>query len=289
MDREARLARSASKKALAAIGALLVVEIYVGLAFNSIALIADGLDKALDIVGSLVVFLGLMFAPRPADATHPYGHAKIESLTSLVIALLLFVTAFGVTLEAARRFYTAEEVHGSAVTIVVAIASIAISAGLAKYKIDVGRKTRSTSLVADGYNSRSDAYQAGAVLVGLVAVSFGFPLGDPIAAMVIVGLLLKTGIDVLRGAYPALLDVSPGKEFVNRVQEIASTVDGVRSTHKIRARTVGRGVQIDMHIIVSGHIAIEEAHDIAHQVEAKLKAHLPEIESLLIHTEPPEP
>ena len=142
-------------------------------------------------------------------------------------------------------------------------------------------------MIADAHNSMSDLYASIAIVVGLFAVAFQFPLGDPIAALVVVGFIVLAATKIFRGAYPPLLDTSPGEDYTLRVKRIAEKVDGVVACHAVRARSDGRAIHLDMHIEVQRGTKIEAAHNVAHRVEKEIKRRLKEVGTIMIHTEPP--
>ena len=287
MEKQAAEARRAAKLSIVATSGMIAVEATVGLVFSSIALVADAIDKVVDIASTSVVLLGLVYALRPPDVKHPYGHAKLENLTSLVVGSLILVSAFIIGSEAIRRVVEGPTIKFSFFLLFVAVASVFTNYFLARYKRRVGEKTSSSSLVADAHNSMSDMYASVAVVVGLLAVAFQFPLGDPIGALAVLGLIALAAVRIFRGAYPPLLDTSPGEDYALRVKRIAERVEGVVACHAVRARDDGRAVHLDMHIEVQRGTKIEAAHNVAHAVETEIKRRLKEVGTIIIHTEPP--
>lgn len=287
MEKQAADARRAAKFSIMVTVGLIAIEASVGLVFSSIALVADAIDKIVDVASTSVVLLGLIFALRPPDLKHQYGHAKLESLTSLTVGSLLLVSAVVIGSEAVRKVVEGPTIRFSFFLLLVAVASVFTNYFLARYKRHVGEKTSSSSLVADAHNSMSDLYSSVAVVVGLLAVAFQFPLGDPLAALAVVSLIVLAAIKIFRGAYPPLLDTSPGEDYTLRVKRIAERVKGVVACHAVRARDDGREVHLDMHIEVQHGTKIETAHDVAHAVEKEIKRRLKEVGTVIVHTEPP--
>ncbi|MFQ5762939.1 MAG: cation diffusion facilitator family transporter, partial [Candidatus Bathyarchaeia archaeon] len=280
-------ARRAAKLGIAVTGSLAAVEAVLGLTFGSIAIVADATHAAIDMASTVVVLLGLIYAARPPDSVHPYGHAKLEMLTSLGVGLMLLLSAFLIGYEAVDRLISPREMRFSFALLGVAGAAAVVNLFLARYKMRVGKESHCPSLVADGHHSESDLWASVAVIVGLTAVVFNFPMGDALAALAVVGFIVMTAGKIFRGAYPALLDASPGDDYLKELSRLACCVDGVVACHAVRARTDGRCIHVDMHIEVTEGTRIEDAHAVTHAVERRIREEISGIGTVLIHTEPP--
>jgi|YNPBryantNP2012_1023418.scaffolds.fasta_scaffold00110_20 cation diffusion facilitator family transporter len=262
------------------------VKLGVGYWTRSLSLIADGFDSVFDSATNIIGLVGVSLAARPADQDHPYGHRKAETLTAMVIASLLFLTTWELIRSAVERL-----LHPSLITTEVNIwsfaalaASILVHLTVVWYELNAGRRLQSDVLVADALHTRADIFVSLSVMGGLIAVRLGYPLADPILALVVALLIAKIGVDIIRESSPTLMDhvVVP----VDRVEQIALSVPGVVSCHRVRSRGHEGDVYADLHIRVDPALSTEQAHAIAHEVQHRLIKERPDVHDVTIHVEP---
>ena len=267
---------------------LAVAKIIAGLAGHSTAVVADGCESAGDVFSSGFVLLGLTLAAKPADEDHPYGHGRIETLTGLLIGLLL--TAAGVLISAASFEHLGQarppiEVFVIAPLIISAVAK----SGLATYKFRHGKKLRSASLTADAWNDAMDILSA---LAALAAV--GLTLADPVRFLdadriggIAVGLIVVfTGVRVARDTALQLIDTMPDPQRMDEIRATAATVAGVRGVEKCFARKTGLRYHVDLHLEVDPDMTVRRSHEIAHNVQLRIKEKLDWVADVLVHVEP---
>ena len=266
---------------------LAVAKIIAGLAGHSTAVVADGCESAGDVFSSGFVLLGLTLAAKPADEDHPYGHGRIETLTGLLIGLLL--TAAGVLISAASFEHLGQarppiEVFVIAPLIISAVAK----SGLATYKFRHGKKLRSASLTADAWNDAMDILSA---LAALAAV--GLTLADPVRFLdadriggIAVGLIVVfTGVRVARDTALQLIDTMPDPQRMDEIRATAATVAGVRGVEKCFARKTGLRSHVDLHLEVDPDMTVRRSHEIAHNVQLRIKEKLDWVADVLVHVE----
>jgi cation diffusion facilitator family transporter len=258
----------------------------VGYWTGALSLIADGLDSVFDAAANVIGLVGIYYAARPADEDHPYGHRKAETMTALIIALLLFLTTWELLQSAFAHLQDPAQIDAEVNNWSFAslIVSIIVHIGVSVYELNAGRRLHSDVLVADALHTRADIFVSIAVMGGLVAVRLGYPIADPILAIIIAGVIAKIGIDIIRESSPTLMDKTavPAKRLV----EIALSVPGVLSSHQVRSRGHDTAVYVDLHIQVDPNLSTEEAHTIAHKVQTRLRDVYPNIEDVTIHAEP---
>jgi cation diffusion facilitator family transporter len=258
----------------------------VGYLTNSLSLIADGYDSVFDSASNVIGLVGIYLAARPADKEHPYGHRKVETMTALMVAGLLFLTTWELIMGAVGRLRDPSLMHAEVnVWSFGALAvSIAIHLGVVWYELRAGRRLHSDFLVADALHTRADIFVSLSVVGGLIAVKLGFPLADPILAMVVALMIAKIGIDIIRESSPTLMDgvMMPPDE----VERIALSMPGVLACHRVRSRGHGGAVYADLHIQVNPDMSTEQAHAIAHEVQYRLHASSPSLADVTIHVEP---
>lgn len=263
-----------------------VAKLAVGYWTGSLSLIADGFDSVFDSASNVVGLVGIYLAARPADEDHPYGHRKAETMTALVISSLLFLTTWELIQSAVERLRDPSLIVAkvNVWSFAALLLSIAVHVIVVWYELREGRKLHSDVLVADALHTRADIFVSLSVIGGLIAVRLGFPLADPILALIISLVIAKIGIDIIREGSPALMDkvvVSP-----EEIKEIALSVPGVLLCHKVRSRGHETAVYIDLHISVAPSTPIARAHQIAHRVQGRLRERVPYLQDATIHIEP---
>lgn len=258
----------------------------VGYWTGSLSLIADGFDSVFDAASNAVGLVGVYLAAQPPDESHPYGHRKAETMTALVIAAILFVTTWELIKSAIQRLRNPALIQ-TEVTVWSFAAlgvSILIHVIVVSYELRAGRRLGSDVLVADALHTRADILVSLSVVGGLVAVRLGYPLADPIVTLIISLFIVKIGIDIIRESSPTLMDRA--KVPAQEAEEIALSVPGVISCHKVRSRGHEQAVYVDLHIQVDPSLDTARAHAIAHQVEQRLHHRRPDIQDVTIHIEP---
>jgi len=262
------------------------VESLAGLLFGSVAFVAAGVDALADTVTSVGVIVGLRVSKRPPDAEHLYGHRQAETLASMALAVVLFLAGIRVAYSAVERLYLGAAVQATLELSLFGVLAIFLLGALANKKIRTGRQTGNLSVVADGYHTLSDSASALAVLVGLIFVRQGYPQVDPIIALGISVLITWWSLRIGRDALNILMGVSPGPEVMANIREVCRSVPGVIDCHRCRARRVGSRILADLHVLVDPEMSIEDAHEIATQVERRLKAKVKGLASVVVHVEP---
>jgi len=261
------------------------LKLVAGYMFGSIGMVADGFHSFFDASSNIVGLVGLGIAMRPPDSSHPYGHMKFETLAAVGVAVLLFATCFEVLQRAYGQF-----VNGVTPTRVTAVGfgvmcvSVAVNIFVTRYEAKKGRELKSDFLIADAGHTKSDVFASLSVMVGMAAVGLGYPLADPIAALVIAALIARVGFGIIKTSADVLCDaavIEPGE-----VEALCMTVEGVRHCHHIRSRGREDEVMIDLRVHVDAGLTTAEAHEIAHRVEDKIKRFVPGVIEVVVHIEP---
>jgi cation diffusion facilitator family transporter len=268
-------------------GALALVKISAGLIGRSTAVVADGFESAGDVFASGFVLLGLTLAAKPADENHPYGHGRAETLTGLVIGLVLVAAG---TLISYRSLQSRHEVHAPPAVFVVwpLVASAVVKAGLSAMKFRYGKKLRSAALVADAWN---DCVDIGSALIALIAVSLalvspGLEAADHYGGFAVGLIVIFVGLRVSRDTAYQLMDTMPDESLMNTIRGVALSVPGVRGVEKCFARKTGLQYHVDLHLEVDPNITVRESHDIATDVRIRIKESLNWVADVLVHVEP---
>ncbi|WP_139653133.1 cation diffusion facilitator family transporter [Raoultibacter phocaeensis] len=252
---------------------------------GSAAMQADGIHSVFDSAGNVIGLIGIALASRPADESHPYGHAKFETYASLAIGILLLLAAFEVGSSAVVKLvsqnYTAEV---TPVSFVVMIVTLCVNLGVTFYERRQGKLLRSEVLSADASHTLSDALVSVGVIVGLVFVALGFPAADPIVALVVTVAILATAYDVFKHALATLSDHARIPE--DELERFVLNIPGVDGTHRIRTRGTEGEVYVDLHICVDEGMTVRAAHDLSERIEDAIKLNYPQVIEVLVHIEP---
>jgi cation diffusion facilitator family transporter len=267
---------------------LAAAKILAGVIGHAYVLIADGIESALDVGGSIVIWGGLTFAARPPDRTHPYGHGKAEPIASVVVALGVLAAAVAIAVQSVREIFLPH--HAPAPwTLAVLIFAVIVKETLYRYVIRFGRKVESTAIKTDAWHHRIDATTSIAAFIGIsVALIGGKPWqsADDWAALVACALIGANGYRLLRPAFFEIMDTAPHAKFVRSICQAATSVPGVVEVEKCRARKMGLDFYVDLHVGVDGNISVHEGHEIAHRVKSAIQQSDSRVADVLVHIEP---
>jgi cation diffusion facilitator family transporter len=275
----------------AAVNAVLAAgKITAGILGHSYALIADGIESSLDIFSSIIVWGGLRVAVKPADAKHPFGHGKAESIAALAVALILFAAAILIAIESIREILTPH--HAPACfTLVVLLAVVVIKETLYRFAFKTGQRLKSAALKGDAWHHRSDALTSAAAFIGISVALLGGPgyeSADDWAALAACAVITWNGQRLFREALDEVMDASVPTGIVNVVKRIAVEVEGVVDVEKCRIRKTGLHLAMDIHVVVNGDLTVRRGHDIAHRVKDRLLEAELGINDVSVHIEPAE-
>jgi cation diffusion facilitator family transporter len=266
--------------------AAMAVKLAVGYGTGALSLIADGFDSLFDGAGNVIGLVGIYIASRPADREHPYGHRKFETMSAIAISLMLFITTWELFQSAWERLRDPQMISPeiNLWSFVSLLVSIAVHVTVVFYELRAGRRLKSDVLVADAMHTRADIYISVSVIGGLIAVYLGYPIIDPLLALVIAVLIAKIGIDIIRESSKTLLDgaVVP----ISEIERIVMGVRDVRACHTIRSRGHEDAIYVDLHIQVSPAMTTAQSHAIAHDVQHRLRVEIPSVQDVVVHVEP---
>jgi len=268
--------------------AFAIIKIAGGVFGNAYALIADGIESALDVAGSIVIWGGLRFAARPPDETHPYGHGKAEPLSAVFVACGVLIAAISVAIESTRTMFQPHSTPAT-FTLVVLLAVVVVKETLFRYVIRFGRSIESLAVETDAWRHRADVITSIAAFIGISIALIGgdkWRSADNWAAIFVCLVIATVGIRLLRPALYEILDTAPRGKIVDHVRNAATSVPGVVGIDKCFVRKMGLDFYVDLHVGVRGDIPVREGHDIAHDVKRAIRASDPRIADVLVHIEP---
>ncbi len=255
-----------------------------GLYINTLSMSADGLHSFFDSTANIIGLVGISLAARPPDRDHPYGHAKYESFAAMGIAILLFAGCLQLIVSAVSRLQSGGSPNVTELSFVVMALTLIINVGVSSYEYILGRRLKSSILVADSLHTRSDVFASLGVILGLFAVRMGYPLADPLIALFICALIIHTGLEIIRESSTALLDRAAIDGEV--IADLARSVKGVCSCHAVRTRGMAEEIYVDLHIGVDASLSMELAHEVGEDVERAIKGRIPEVRDVVVHLEP---
>ena len=267
---------------------LAILKFAVGLLTGSLAVIASAVDSLLDIVMSGVNFLAIRQAEQPADANHSFGHGKFETLATLIQALVITASGGWIMFEAIRRLNAGDiKVQQIGNGVIVLALSVAASFWISRYLRRVGKATDSSALQADALHFTMDIFTNGALLAGLIILSFvDAPWLDPVMSLLVALYILKEALSLARHALGDMLDAELPKEVRNEVLRLVNEHHGeILDIHKLRTRRAGSQKLMDFHLTVCKHLTVQAAHDLADHLEAAIAKEIRGA-NVTIHIEP---
>jgi cation diffusion facilitator family transporter len=277
----------AAKLTLIVVCGLIVLKVAVTVITGSISILAQVVDSSLDLLAVLVTLVAIRIATKPADREHPFGHGKAENIAAMVQAGLIFAVGGLIVYSAVHRIITGATVELPEAGIGVMLVSMIASIFLSRYLFKVSRAVDSIALQANAHNIAVDVYSTAAVLAGLVAVRFtGLNILDPILALAVAGLILKTGYDVLRKSFDGLIDVKLPEEEEGIIRACIMRYSyRMVAFHDLRTRKAGSYRYIDLHLVMPKNESVEEAHRVCDRLEKDIMKKLPR-SRITIHVEP---
>jgi cation diffusion facilitator family transporter len=265
--------------------AVAIVKIVLGYVTGAVSILSDGFHSLTDSASNVVALVGGSIARRPPDEDHPYGHRKYETFASLGILVFLILVLVQVLGAAYDRL-----VNGGTPTVfpagigIMAI-TLVVNLFVVAYEEREARRLKSEVLRADAKHTRSDVLTSGAVLGALLGVWWGYPLLDPLAALVVAVFIGRAGWGIAQEASRILADEIVIAEA--DVRAAVATVPAVLGCHQIRTRGSADHVFMDLHVWLDGQTPLNAAHATSHIVKDRLMRRFPHVADVVIHIEPP--
>ena len=285
----AERAAAASRSTWVSVGVNLVLtatQIAVGVVAKSQGLVADGIHSLSDLIADFVVLFAGHHSQKDADEDHPYGHQRFETAASLVLGTLLLVVGVGMLWSAFRKLEAPETVPTvHIVALWVAAGALIAKESLFRYMLSVAKRVKSSMLVANAWHARSDAASSLVVGIGIVGNLAGYPILDPIAALIVGFMVTRMGWGFSWDALHDLMDRAVDEQEVAAIRETLVQTPGVSGVHDVRTRKMGDMIVVDAHIEVDASISVEAGHDIAVAARQRvLQRH--RVLNLMTHVDP---
>ncbi len=273
--------------------ALLVFKFVAGIVGHSSAMIADAFHSLSDFLSDIIVIVFVRLAGKPEDADHAYGHGKYETLASVIVGILLCIVGFGLLAEGVDKiisFFKGIPLETPNYwALAAAVLSILMKEALYRYTVKYGKKLDSPALTANAWHHRSDALTSIAALVGIGgAMAFGhqWTVLDPLAGAVVSLFIIKASYSLMKPGLDELLEKALPESEREDIEAIISSTPGVLGYHRLRTRRVGQHRAIEMHVKMSPDISLMQAHEIATEVESRIKNRFGSETHVGIHMEP---
>lgn len=264
-----------------------ITKITIGWLAHSQALIADGIHSLSDLLTDVMVLVASKYASEHADAEHPYGHARIETMATFLLALSLGGVAFGIAWNAIGRLFNAEALQQPGLlALAVAAVSVITKEAIFHYSLHVAKKVRSNMLRANAWHSRSDALSSIIVMIGVGGTMAGLFYLDAIAAVLVALMIAKMAWDFGRQSATELIDTAIDEEQRQRIENTILSIDGVNAVHALRTRRMGANTLLDTHVLVNSTFSVSEAHYIGTQVHNTLLQKMEEVRDVVVHIDP---
>jgi cation diffusion facilitator family transporter len=265
--------------------AVALAKIVFGQLSGSISILSDGFHSLTDGASNVVALVGLRLAQMPPDANHPYGHRKFETLAAGGIALFLLVVVVEVAQAAFFRFRSGGAPSVTMASFAIMLVTLAINIAVVRSERKAAFRLSSELLLADARHTQSDVLTSIAVIGALAGSAYGYPVLDPLAALVIVGFIGYAGFDIARDAARILSDEIVISE--DDIRRVVLSVPTVLGCHHIRSRGSRDHVFLDLHVWLDGATPLTDAHAVSHAVKDLLMERYPQIADAIIHIEPP--
>ena len=264
--------------------AVALAKIIYGYKINSISMFSDGFHSFFDGTSNVIGLIGIWIASQPPDESHPYGHRKFETLSTIAIAVLIFFAGFEILKKAYHGLREPHSIEVTSMSFIIMSITLLINIGVMTYERKKGQELKSDFLIADALHTNSDIFVSLSVIISLIAAKIGYPIIDSIAAIIIVILIARIGYGILKSATDVLTDAA--RIDTREIKDIVMLIEGIKECHEIRTRGREDAVHIDLHILIDPGEQIHKAHDLAHSVEEVIKKKFPSVIDVVVHIEP---
>ena len=272
---------------------LLSFKFIAGIVAGSSAMVADAVHSLSDFLTDLIVLVFVRIGAKPQDDSHDYGHGKFETLATLFVALALVGAAIGIivsgSLKIARWLQGETLEKPGMLALWAAFLSILVKEILFRYTIAKGRALESPAVVANAWHHRSDALSSVGAAIGIggaILLGQRWAVLDPLASIVVGGMLVKVAWDLLKVSTGELTDSSLSAETEREIVEIFHSFPQVSEPHNLRTRRIGNRIAIESHVRLDGNMTLNEAHDIVSAIEDRIRERFGHGTIVTIHMEP---
>lgn len=256
---------------------------------HSGAMISGAIHSFSDVLTTLIAWIGVKVSRRAADASHPYGHERLECVASLILGVVLMATGLGVGRVGLEKIFSGQyetlAVPGL-IALIAAVVSIVTKEAMYWYTRYYAKQINSAAFMADAWHHRSDAFSSIGSLIGIGGAMLGFPVLDSVASVVICLFIIKVAYDIIKDAVVKMLDNSCGEQYEQELSRFVSEQKDVVCVDTLHSRMFGNKVYVDLEIEVDGQKTLQDAHAVAERVHTEMESHFPDIKHVMIHLNP---
>ena len=288
-DKNHKLAMNISRTNIFMNAFLSISKLAVGFLAHSSAMINDGINNASDVVGSVIVTIGVSVGAKDSDKHHQYGHERLENVASILVSGIVMALGVGLFFDGIGKIfkgtYKGLPMPGI-LAVVAAIASIIIKEIMFLYTSRAAKKTGSSALMASAWDSQSDVLATSAGLVGIIGSRLGMPVADSVAAIIISLFIFKVGLDVFKDGMDMMVDRACPDEVVQGIRDVIEDQEGVLGVDVLQTRMFGSRAYVDVEIAAEGTQSLVQAHAIAEQVHDAIEENFPQVKHCMVHVNP---
>lgn len=268
---------------------LAVFKFLAGIIASSSAMVSDAVHSFSDVFSTIIVIIGVKISSRESDASHRYGHERMECMASMGLATVLFATSLGIGYSGLNKIISSD--YSSLATpgllaLIAAIVSIVAKELMYHYTMHTAKKINSSSLKADAWHHRSDALSSVASLIGIGGAMMGVKILDPIVSIIICLVIVKAAFDILKESIDKLVDKSCDEETIKKMEETVLSIDGVLDLDDIKTRLFSNKIYVDIEICADGDLTLWDAHEIAENVHDKIEEDFKDVKHCMVHVNP---
>lgn len=269
--------------------ALTIFKLFAGIVGQSGAMVSDAIHSLSDVFATIVAFIGVKMSKKAPDKEHPYGHDRLESIASILLALILLGTGIGIGISGVEKILDMNKIpieEPKTIALIAAVVSIAVKEAMFWYTRHYAKKLNSPAFMADAWHHRTDAISSVGSLIGISLARMGYPIFDPIASVLISLLILKVGYDIFKDGFDKMVDKSCSDEVEEKIRKIVLEENGVEGIDVLRTREFGAKMFVDIEILADGSLTLRDAHEIAQRVHDKVEKVFPDCKHCMVHVNP---
>ena len=248
---------------------LIIMKLIVGLFTGSVSIMSEAIHSTMDLLAAIIAFFAVKISDKPADESHPYGHGKIENISGVIEALLIFVASVWIIVESVKKIINPVGIESIGIGFIVMFISAAINFIVSKKLYKVAKQESSMALEADALHLKTDVYTSLGVGVGLMLIWItGLNYLDPIVAILVAIFILKESFQLLKTAFNPLLDIKLSDEEIQIITDEINKHSSIYCDyHDLKTRISGRNKYVDLHLVVPDNMSVKDAHGICDEIE----------------------
>jgi cation diffusion facilitator family transporter len=264
---------------------LIIMKLIVGTISGSVSIISEAIHSAMDLVAAIIAFFSVKVSDNPPDSRHNYGHGKIENISGVIEALLIFVAAVWIIIEAIKKLTAgAHELESIGLGSIIMLTAAIVNTFVSKQLYKIARQTNSVALEADALHLKTDVYTSLGVGAGLALIMItGLSWLDPIVAMLVALFIIRESYNLLKKAFLPLLDEAWKEEEIGNLRNSLESMSV--HYHELRTRIAGNYRFVDLHIEIPAEVSVGDAHNYCDMIENELKKRYDNL-NVTIHVEP---